>query len=112
MLHLFTDSHFTRIADMEEQEFEFALERMYTMWERGTFFVKAASLDEAIEKAKQMVANDEASDAICDNFGFEPIHDTYELVDPSLVKGTATEELRAWRSDTVVWSNATNVKEV
>jgi hypothetical protein len=59
-----------------------------------------------------MVANDEASDAICDNFGFEPIHDTYELVDPSLVKGTATEELRAWRSDTVVWSNATNVKEV
>lgn len=90
---------------MEEQEFEFGLERKYTVWERGEFTVTATSREEAIMKAKQMVESGEADEAICNAWGYTTISGTYEELSPEDNGNQPTQELRDMQADDVIWAN-------
>jgi hypothetical protein len=86
------------------EQFTFELQRKFTQWESGEFTVTAETYEEAVAKAKEMVADCSADwDEIC-NAEWTAIYDTCEYINPSENNGYPTEEL-VDKDNNTIWHN-------
>ena len=81
--------------------FQFSVETKHTIWYESIVDIEANSLEEAIQKAQELGADELC--AMSDNT--EQILETIEDMTPTENNGLYTEEIRCLETDKTIWNN-------
>ena len=81
--------------------FQFSVETKHTIWYESIVDIEANSLEEAIQKAQELGA-----DELCAmSYNTEQILETIEDMTPTENNGLYTEEIRCLETDKAIWNN-------
>lgn len=89
------------------EKFEFSLETKHTVWYRTNVEIEASSLEEAIQKAKELGSDIEVEGEYLDS---EIIDDTIEYLSVGDNDGQPTAEIRVTSTDEIIWDNVQGTK--
>lgn len=82
-------------------KYEFFKDELGTIWYRDCFVVEAETYEEACEKAKEMIQNDEIYDVeYC-----EPVYETWSPINVNKNDNFSTLELLDAENNKIIWKN-------
>lgn len=83
------------------ESFRFSVETKHTIWYQSFVDIEANSLEEAIQKARELGA-----DELCAEADYtELIYDTLEDLTVGDNGGQSTQEIRCLETDKIIWDN-------
>lgn len=88
------------------ESFRFSVETKQTIWYRSFVGIDANSLEEAIQKAQELGADELGADADFSEFIYESLEDL-TVADNG---GQSTQEIRCLENDQIIWDNVRGTK--